>query len=75
MYRSTWFVTAALVGTSMAVVQPGAVALSAGEIYNIAKAVTVEIRLQRDGSIGSGIIIARQGDLYTLVTRATAHVS
>jgi Flp pilus assembly protein TadD len=68
MYRSAWFVTAALAGTSIALVQPAAVALSAGEIYNIAKAVTVEIRLQQDGSVGSGIIIDRQGDLYTLVT-------
>jgi tetratricopeptide (TPR) repeat protein len=68
MSRSAWLVTAALVGTNIALVQPAAVALSAGEIFNIAKAVTVEIRLQRDGGNGSGVIIDRQGDLYTLVT-------
>jgi tetratricopeptide (TPR) repeat protein/S1-C subfamily serine protease len=68
MYRSAWLVTAALVGTNIALVQPAAVALSAGEIFNIAKAVTVEIRLQQDRSVGSGIIIDRQGDLYTLIT-------
>jgi tetratricopeptide (TPR) repeat protein len=68
MSRSAWFVTAAVVGTNIAFVQPAAVALSAGEIFNIAKAVTVEIRLQRDPSVGSGVIIDRQGDLYTLVT-------
>jgi tetratricopeptide (TPR) repeat protein len=68
MYRSAWFLTAALVGTSVAVVQPAAVALSATEVQAIAKAVTVEINLQEDSSVGSGVIIARQGDLYTLVT-------
>jgi tetratricopeptide (TPR) repeat protein len=68
MYRSAWLVTAALVGANIALVQPAAVALSAGEIFNIAKAVTVEIRLQQDKSVGSGIIIDRQGDLYTLIT-------
>jgi tetratricopeptide (TPR) repeat protein len=36
--------------------------------YANAKAVTVEIRLLKDESIGSGIIIDRKGDLYTLIT-------
>jgi tetratricopeptide (TPR) repeat protein len=68
MYRSSWLLTAALVGTSVALVQSAVVALSATEVRVIAQAVTVEINLQEDSSVGSGVIIARQGDLYTLVT-------
>jgi tetratricopeptide (TPR) repeat protein len=68
MYRSSLFLTAALIGTTIALVQPVAAAKSASEVEAIAKAVVVEIRLQKDGSVGSGVIIDRQGDLYTLVT-------
>jgi tetratricopeptide (TPR) repeat protein len=35
---------------------------------NISRAVTVEIRLQQNENVGSGVIIDRQGDLYTIVT-------
>jgi S1-C subfamily serine protease len=45
-----------------------AVAKTPAEIKSIAKAVTVEISLLKDRSIGSGIIIERKGDTYTLVT-------
>jgi lipoprotein NlpI len=69
MYRSTWFLTAALVGMNVALVQPAVMAAkSAAEVQAIARAVTVEIKLQQDGSVGSGIIIAHQGDLYTIAT-------
>jgi S1-C subfamily serine protease len=68
MYRSSLFLTAALVGTTVALVQPVAAAKSASEIEAIVRAVTVEIKLQKDGSVGSGVIIDRKGDLYTLVT-------
>jgi tetratricopeptide (TPR) repeat protein len=68
MHRSSLFLTAALVGTTVALVQPVAAAKSPLEIENIAKAVTVEIKLQRYESVGSGVIIERKGDLYTLVT-------
>jgi Trypsin-like peptidase domain/TPR repeat/Tetratricopeptide repeat len=69
MYRSTWFLTAALVGMNMALVQPAVMAAkSAAEVESIARGVTVEIRLQQDSSVGSGIIIARAGDLYTIAT-------
>ncbi len=69
MSRSTWFLTAALVGTQVVLVQPAVMAVkSAAEIKAIAQAVTVEIRLQQDSSVGSGIIIARSGDLYTIAT-------
>jgi tetratricopeptide (TPR) repeat protein len=69
MSRSTWFLTAALVGTQVALVQPAVMAAkSAAEVESIARAVTVEIKLQQDSSVGSGIIIARSGDLYTIAT-------
>jgi tetratricopeptide (TPR) repeat protein len=38
------------------------------ELQAIARASTVEIKLRKDNSVGSGVIIHRQGDLYTLVT-------
>jgi tetratricopeptide (TPR) repeat protein len=68
MNRSTWVLTAALLGTNLALVQPAIAAKSAAEVQAIARAVTVEIRLQADSSVGSGIIVARQGDLYTVAT-------
>jgi tetratricopeptide (TPR) repeat protein len=68
MYRSSLFLNAALMGISLALVQPMAVAKSVSEIAAVARAVTVEIRLQQNGSNGSGVIIHRQDDLYTLVT-------
>jgi tetratricopeptide (TPR) repeat protein/V8-like Glu-specific endopeptidase len=68
MYRSSLLLTAALVGTSVGFVQQIAVANSAAGVEVIAKAVTVEIRLQQNSSFGSGVLIGRQGDLYTLVT-------
>jgi tetratricopeptide (TPR) repeat protein len=45
-----------------------AAAKTSAEIRTIARASTVEIRLQKNNSIGSGIIIHRQGDTYTLAT-------
>ncbi len=71
MYYSSLFLTAALVGTTVALVQPVS-AKSAAEVEAIARAVSVQIKLQEKGSVGSGVIIDRvaspQGDLYTLVT-------
>jgi tetratricopeptide (TPR) repeat protein len=70
MYHSSWFLTAALMGTTVTLVQPMAVAKTLSELQSIAQGITVEIRLQQNKSVGSGIIIKRQGDLYTLVTNA-----
>jgi tetratricopeptide (TPR) repeat protein len=67
MYRYSLFLTAALVGTTVAWVQPVA-AKSASEIQSIAKAVTVEIKLKQLDRVGSGVIIDKKGDLYTLAT-------
>jgi Trypsin-like peptidase domain len=68
MYRSSLFLAAVLVGTTVALVQPMAAAKSASEVKEIARAVTVEIKLKQVDRKGSGVIIKRQGDLYTLVT-------
>jgi S1-C subfamily serine protease len=68
--RSAWFLTAALVGTTVALVQPVAAAKSASEVEAIARSVTVEIKLKQNDSVGSGVIIDRKGDLYTLVTNS-----
>jgi tetratricopeptide (TPR) repeat protein len=71
MYRSSLFLTAALVGTTVALVQPVVAAISASEVEAIARAVAVEIKLKSDPSaVGSGVIIDRQRDLYTVVTNA-----
>jgi tetratricopeptide (TPR) repeat protein len=68
MYRSSLFLTAALIGTTVALVQPVSAAISVSEVEAIAKAVVVEIKLQQNESVGSGVIISRKGDIYTLVT-------
>jgi tetratricopeptide (TPR) repeat protein/V8-like Glu-specific endopeptidase len=59
--------TALFVMTPFALVQP-VVAKSASEVEQIAKASTVSIKLQNTERVGSGVIIHRQGNLYTLVT-------
>jgi tetratricopeptide (TPR) repeat protein len=67
MYRSSWFLTAALTGTAVALVQPVAAAKSASEVAEIARSVTVEIKFERYSGRIPGIIIGKQGNLYTLV--------
>jgi tetratricopeptide (TPR) repeat protein len=66
MRHASFFLTTLLVGTNLGLVQHVAVAKSIFEIQSITRAVIVEIRL--NNSVGSGVIINRQGNLYTLVT-------
>jgi tetratricopeptide (TPR) repeat protein len=73
MYRSSWFLAAALLGTNVAVVQQVAGAKSAVEVGRIAKAITVEIKAIGSTDIGSGILLQRQGDVYTVLT--SGHVA
>jgi tetratricopeptide (TPR) repeat protein len=68
MNSSSRFLTAALMGMNLAIVQPASAAKSVSEVRNIVKAVTVKIQLQSNKSNGSGVIINKKGDLYTLVT-------
>ncbi|MBD2611881.1 trypsin-like peptidase domain-containing protein [Nostoc punctiforme FACHB-252] len=63
--RVTGVLSALLLGTTVAIVQPVAIALTPKEISEIAQQITVRI----DGAnTGSGVIIERQGDIYTVVT-------
>ncbi|WP_427162719.1 trypsin-like peptidase domain-containing protein [Aliinostoc sp. HNIBRCY26] len=63
--RVTGVLSALLLGTGIVIVQPVATALTPSEIANIARQITVRI----DGAnTGSGVIIERQGNVYTVVT-------
>jgi tetratricopeptide (TPR) repeat protein len=68
MHRSSWLVTAALVGINVALVQQAATAKSAEEVGSIATAITVEIKSTNPPDLGSGILLQRQQDVYTLLT-------
>jgi tetratricopeptide (TPR) repeat protein len=50
------------------IISANVVAKTAPEIQNVAKATTIEIRLQKSNKVGSGVVIHRQGSTYTLVT-------
>ncbi|MBE9036861.1 serine protease [aff. Roholtiella sp. LEGE 12411] len=57
----------AIIGVSITLVQPQfAVALSSSEVGKVAKAITVQIG-NKDSS-GTGVIIQRQGNIYTVLT-------
>ena len=45
-----------------------AVAKSPAEIEQIARSVSIEIQVVGEDRVGSGVIIHRKGDLYTLIT-------
>jgi tetratricopeptide (TPR) repeat protein len=68
MNRSCLLVAVVLTESTFVLVQPAAMAKSAAEIFSITRAITVEIRLEQNKTNGSGVIIHRQGDLYTVVT-------
>jgi tetratricopeptide (TPR) repeat protein len=59
-----------LLGTTAALVccVDAAIAQTPAKIENIAQAVTVEINLTQAQTVGSGIIIDKQGNIYTLIT-------
>jgi tetratricopeptide (TPR) repeat protein len=56
------------IGATIALVQPIAVAKSSVEIAETAKAITVLIT--EPNSVGSGVILQQQGDIYTVLTAA-----
>jgi hypothetical protein len=63
--RVAGVLSALLFGTAIIIVQPVATALTPSEIAEIAQQITVRI----DGAnTGSGVIIERQGNVYTVVT-------
>jgi uncharacterized surface protein with fasciclin (FAS1) repeats len=58
-------ISALLFGAAIVVMQPAATALTPSEVSSIAQQITVRI----DGAnTGSGVIIERQGNIYTVVT-------
>jgi tetratricopeptide (TPR) repeat protein len=68
MHCSSWFLTAALVGTNIALVQRVVEARLAEEVGQIAKAITLEIKAVGSSKSGSGILLQREGDVYTVLT-------
>jgi tetratricopeptide (TPR) repeat protein len=68
MYRSSLFLTAALIGTTMALVQPFVQAKTSVEVGRIAKAITVQIQQVGSDKMGSGILLQKQGTAYTVLT-------
>jgi tetratricopeptide (TPR) repeat protein len=68
VHRSSWLVMAALVGTNVVLVQQVATAKSAEEVGSIATAITVEIKTENPLDTGSGILLQRQQDVYTVLT-------
>jgi tetratricopeptide (TPR) repeat protein len=59
-----------LIGCTVALVSfaHAAAAKTSDEVQRIARSTAVEIKLQQNSNVGSGVIIHQQGDLYTLVT-------
>jgi tetratricopeptide (TPR) repeat protein/V8-like Glu-specific endopeptidase len=64
---STWIVSGVMFGAISLLSQP-AMALSAVEVSKIAKSVTVSI--DSENSIGSGVIVKKDGSTYTVLTAA-----
>jgi tetratricopeptide (TPR) repeat protein/V8-like Glu-specific endopeptidase len=56
------------VGISVALVQPAVLAKSATEVNDIAQAISVKISTTNGN--GSGILLQKQGDVYTILTAA-----
>jgi tetratricopeptide (TPR) repeat protein/V8-like Glu-specific endopeptidase len=67
-YLGSWLPTTVGVVAAVALVQNVAVAKSATEVNNIAQAIAVKISTT-DGN-GSGILLQKQGNVYTLLTAA-----
>jgi tetratricopeptide (TPR) repeat protein len=68
MSYSPWFLTAVLIGINTVTLQPLAVAKSVVEVGRIAKAITVEIKQDGTDIVGSGILLQKQGEIYTVLT-------
>jgi Trypsin-like peptidase domain/TPR repeat len=62
------WLTGLLVGTNVMLVQQAVVAKSPQEVARVAKAITVAIKTVGTTDVGSGILLQRQGDVYTVLT-------
>ncbi|PSB04825.1 tetratricopeptide repeat-containing S1 family peptidase [Merismopedia glauca] len=64
-----YILPASFVGLSIALVQPqSGLALTSAEVSKIAESITVRIELANGKTQGSGVIIKRVGDTYTVIT-------
>ncbi len=70
MYRSTLILSAVFGCTNIALVQTVAQAKTKVEIGRLAKSITLRIETVGSESRGSGVILQKQGDVYTAITAA-----
>jgi tetratricopeptide (TPR) repeat protein len=70
MYRSTLILSAVFGFTNIALVQTVAQAKTKVEIGRLAKSITLRIETVGSESRGSGVILQKQGDVYTAITAA-----
>jgi tetratricopeptide (TPR) repeat protein len=70
MYRSALILSAVFGCTNIALVQTVAQAKTKVEIGRLAKSITLRIETVGSESRGSGVILQKQGDVYTVITAA-----
>ncbi len=68
MFRSSLFLAPVLIGANFVLVQTVVIAKSAVEVGRIAKSITVEIKQVGVDKVGSGILLQRQRNVYTVLT-------
>lgn len=70
MFRHTSLLSAVFYGASIVLVQSAIFAQSAEDVAKVAKTISVKIQVRGESEQGSGVIIQKQGDLYTVLTAA-----
>jgi tetratricopeptide (TPR) repeat protein len=68
MNFTAWWLTGLSIGTNVVLVQQAVVAKSPQEVARIAKNITVAIKTVGTSSVGSGILLQQQADVYTVLT-------
>jgi Flp pilus assembly protein TadD len=68
MNRAPWWLTGLWVGTNVVLIQQAVVAKSPQEVARVAKTITVAIKTVGTANVGSGILLQRQGNVYTVLT-------
>jgi tetratricopeptide (TPR) repeat protein len=69
-YFGSWLPTTVSVVAMVALVQSVAVAKTAREVNQIAQAITVKVDAGQGNGNGSGILLQKNGDVYTVLTAA-----
>jgi tetratricopeptide (TPR) repeat protein len=70
MFRHIPLLSAVFYGASVVLVQGSLQAQSAQDVAKVAKAISVKIEAGDNASQGSGVILQKQGNLYTVLTAA-----